>query len=250
MALADSNDLDLYPHDPSRVAGLTLVEPEERSAISQCGWLAAHRRRLVPPGSGYHVVKRTVDVAVVLLVAIVVLPIAALCALAVKLDDPSGPVLFRQQRTGRSGRRITVHKFRSMVVDAEARKAELVALNLRNGPDFKIERDPRITRVGRWLRKSSLDEIPQLWDVLVGRMTLVGPRPTSMGPEVYEPWQMERFDVRPGLTGLWQVGGRTSSSFNERIRLDISYCTRRSLRLDLVILARTIPTVLLGKGSW
>jgi lipopolysaccharide/colanic/teichoic acid biosynthesis glycosyltransferase len=137
-----------------------------------------------------------------------------------------------------------------MVVDAEARKAELVALNLRNGPDFKIERDPRITRVGRWLRKSSLDEIPQLWDVLVGRMTLVGPRPTSMGPEVYEPWQMERFDVRPGLTGLWQVGGRTSSSFNERIRLDISYCTRRSLRLDLVILARTIPTVLLGKGSW
>ena len=224
--------------------------PAERSALGQCGWLASHRRRVTAPGVAYRCTKRSIDIALVLLVGLVALPVALACAAAVKLDDPTGPVLFRQQRTGRGGKRITIHKFRSMCVDAEARKAELMALNLRDGPDFKVEHDPRITRVGRWLRKLSLDEIPQLWDVLAGRMSLVGPRPTSMAPDVYEPWQMERFDVMPGLTGLWQVGGRSSSSFNERIRLDISYCTRRSLRLDLAIIARTVPVVIFGKGSW
>jgi lipopolysaccharide/colanic/teichoic acid biosynthesis glycosyltransferase len=248
MALLDSTG-GTTPAVDSRFPQLVADLPE-RSGIGQCRWLAAHRHRLGPPGSVYLATKRALDITVVLIVSIIALPVCLLCALAVKVDDPSGPVFFRQQRTGRGGQRITIHKFRSMCVDAEARKAELAALNLRNGPDFKIERDPRVTRVGRWLRKLSLDELPQLWDILAGRMSLVGPRPTSMGPEVYEPWQMERFDVPPGLTGLWQVGGRTSSSFNERVRLDISYCTRRSLRLDLSIILRTIPMVVLGRGSW
>jgi lipopolysaccharide/colanic/teichoic acid biosynthesis glycosyltransferase len=232
------------------ITTVTTADTGERSALGQCSWLQAYRPRPVPPGVVYAAMKRTLDVVVVLLIGLVALPVALLCAVAIKIDDPSGPVFFCQKRTGRGGERITIRKFRSMCADAEARKHELMALNLRSGPDFKIENDPRITRVGRWLRKLSLDELPQLWDVLAGRLSLVGPRPTSMGPEVYEPWQMERFDVMPGLTGLWQVGGRTSESFNERIRLDISYCTRRSLRLDLAILARTVGVVVLGKGSW
>ncbi|MBV9953297.1 MAG: sugar transferase [Acidimicrobiia bacterium] len=241
---------DLVAALPAPARLPVAAEPTDRSALAQCAWIAAHRPRPFPPGASYHAVKRTIDVVIVLLVGVVALPVGLLCALVIKVDDPTGPVFFRQQRTGRGGKRITIHKFRSMCPDAEARKAELLALNLRNGPDFKVAHDPRITRVGWWLRKLSLDEIPQLWDVLAGRMTLVGPRPTSMGPEVYLPWQTERFDAMPGLTGLWQVGGRTSGSFDERIRLDISYCTRRSLRLDLAILLRTIPVVLLGRGSW
>src|SRR5262249_42485043 len=155
---------------------------------------------------------------------------------AIKLTSPHGPVLFVQRRTGYRGRQFKLYKLRTMVPNAEAMKSRLAHLNDRQWPDFKIKRDPRVTRVGRLLRTTSIDELPQLFNVLRGDMSLVGPRPTSLPSSEYERWQAERFGVRPGLTGLWQVAARDSSSFDQRLRLDIAYATRQSLRLDLEIL--------------
>jgi lipopolysaccharide/colanic/teichoic acid biosynthesis glycosyltransferase len=166
-----------------------------------------------------------------------------------KFQDRSAPAFHVQERTGAGGRRFRLFKIRTMVGDAEAMKAELMHLNTRTYPDFKVDNDPRITGIGRILRATSLDELPQLWNVLRGDMTLVGPRPTTLPPEAYASWQTERFGVRPGLTGLWQLDGRDSPSFVERARLDIAYVRRRSLRLDLYILLRTIPAVLGGRGE-
>jgi lipopolysaccharide/colanic/teichoic acid biosynthesis glycosyltransferase len=138
-----------------------------------------------------------------------------------------------------------------MVIDAEARKAELVALNEADGPLFKIRRDPRVTRVGRLLRRSSLDELPQLWNVLSGEMSLVGPRP-ALPEEValYEPWHRRRLEVMPGLTGLWQVLGRSNTTFDEMVQLDIYYAENWSVSTDLRILLRTIPAVLSSNGAY
>jgi len=140
-------------------------------------------------------------------------------------------------------------KLRTMVRDAEAIKAQLQALNELRYPDFKIANDPRVTRVGRFLRKSSLDELPQIFNVLWGAMTLVGPRPTSFVATTYRLWHTERLAVRPGLTGLWQVMGRNELQFDERVRLDISYRRHRSFWLDLEILARTVITVATARGA-
>ena len=155
------------------------------------------------------------------------------------------PSHFVQQRTGKGGRRFSMYKFRSMVPNAEELKAKYAHLNELQWPDFKITNDPRITRLGRFLRKTSLDEIPQLFNVLLGDMSLVGPRPTSFGAETYKLWQTERLDVLPGLTGLWQVEGRASLEFDDRLRLDIIYIERRSMMLDIVILFRTVYTAIL-----
>jgi lipopolysaccharide/colanic/teichoic acid biosynthesis glycosyltransferase len=170
--------------------------------------------------------------------------------LLIRLDSP-GPALFRQQRVGKHGKLFTCYKFRTMVIDAEARKAELVALNEADGPLFKIRRDPRVTRVGRLLRRSSLDELPQLWNVLSGEMSLVGPRP-ALPEEValYEPWHRRRLEVMPGLTGLWQVLGRSNTTFDEMVQLDIYYAENWSVNTDLRILLRTIPAVLSSNGAY
>ena len=173
----------------------------------------------------------------------------ALIALAVKLSS-RGPILFRQQRVGLHGRRFTFYKFRSMVPDAEARRAELLHLNEMDGPVFKIRRDPRITRVGRMLRKFSLDELPQMWNVLKGDMSLVGPRPPIPSEvESYEGWQRRRFSVKPGLTCLWQVKGRNQIGFRRWMELDLEYIDTWSLALDLKILLLTVPVVVLGRGA-
>lgn len=200
-------------------------------------------------GRAYDVLKRLFDIAVVVLAAPLWVPLMAICAIAIKLDDPSAPVMFTQIRTGRSGRTIRMHKFRTMVPNAEAMKWELRHLNELEWPDFKITDDPRITRPGRLLRTTSLDELPQLWDVLVGSLSLVGPRPTDFMPDTYQLWQTERLDVKPGITGLWQLYGRGLSEFDERTRLDIAYVQRRSLWLDLGVLVRTIPAVLTQRGA-
>lgn len=172
-----------------------------------------------------------------------------LIALAVKLSS-RGPVFFRQQRVGLNGRRFTFYKFRSMVPDAEARRAELVHLNEMDGPVFKIRRDPRITSVGRFIRKFSLDELPQMWNVLKGDMSLVGPRPPIPSEvESYEGWQRRRFSVKPGLTCLWQVSGRNQIGFRRWMELDLEYIDTWSLALDLKILLRTVPVVVMGKGA-
>jgi lipopolysaccharide/colanic/teichoic acid biosynthesis glycosyltransferase len=185
-------------------------------------------------------------------VCLLVLPIAVvLCTLiacAIRLDSP-GPALFVQARTGRNGKRFRMWKFRTMVANAEELKASLAHLNILPPPDFKIIDDPRITRVGRLLRRTSLDELPQLWNVLVGDMTLVGPRPTSFRPEAYRLWHTRRLEVRPGITGLWQVEGRNGMSFDERLRLDIAYIESMSFRGDVRLLLRTVTAVVERRGA-
>ncbi|MCB2223820.1 MAG: sugar transferase [Actinobacteria bacterium] len=200
-------------------------------------------------GRAYLVAKRAFDLTLVLATAPLWLPLMGLVALIVKLDDPRSPVLFGHRRAGRGGRPFTMRKFRTMVPDAEEMKQELWHLNELEWPDFKITNDPRVTRPGRFLRKTSLDELPQLFNVLAGHMSLVGPRPTGATPDQYELWQTERLDVSPGLTGLWQLYGRATTLFDDRSRLDITYVQRRSMLLDLHILARTVPAVLAAKGA-
>jgi lipopolysaccharide/colanic/teichoic acid biosynthesis glycosyltransferase len=196
----------------------------------------------------YLLAKRFFDLAVSLALLPLVLPVLALCALAVRLDSP-GPVVFTQLRTGRHGVRFRMLKFRTMVRNAEELKASLAHLNLLPPPDFKIIDDPRITRVGKILRKTSLDELPQIFNVIRGDMSLVGPRPTSFAARTYELWQTERLEVTPGITGLWQVKGRNSMTFDERLRLDIDYVRNMSLGLDLKILSLTVASVVGGEGA-
>lgn len=200
-------------------------------------------------GRGYDIAKRTFDLLVVILSAPLWVPVMALCAIAIKIDDPSAPVIFTQRRAGRHGTAIQMHKFRTMIPDADSMKAELEHLNELEWPYFKITNDPRITRPGRMLRSTSLDELPQLWDVLMGRLSLVGPRPTDFMADDYRLWQTERLDVKPGITGLWQLYGRGVSDMDDGTRLDIAYVQRRSLWLDLQILARTVPAVITRRGA-
>ena len=200
------------------------------------------------PSRRYLLLKRTFDVVLCLGLLIVCLPVLALCALAVRLNSP-GPIVFSQLRTGRDGRRFRMYKFRTMVANAEELKASLAHLNVLPAPDFKIPDDPRITRVGKLLRATSLDELPQLFNVLRGDMSLVGPRPTSFAPSTYDTWHTHRLDVPPGLTGLWQVEGRHTMTFDDRLRLDVQYIRRASITYDLVLLARTVRVVARRSGA-
>lgn len=196
------------------------------------------------------VIKRTTDVILTLLAAPVLLIICGIIAILVKTDS-EGPIIFQQKRVGKNGKIFTAYKFRTMVVDAEERKAELSDLNEADGPIFKIRNDPRITNIGRILRRTSLDELPQFWNVLRGEMSLVGPRPpTPNEVEKYADWHRRRLDVTPGITGLWQVLGRSDTSFDEMVRLDIYYAENWSPGMDMMILLQTIPVVLSGKGAY
>lgn len=201
-------------------------------------------------GRAYDVAKRFMDLTVVSVALPLWLPFFVLCMILVKLDSPRGPIFFVQQRTGKGGRRFRMWKFRTMMPNAEEMKKELAHLNELQWPDFKITNDPRITRVGRVLRKTSLDELPQVINVLTGDMSLVGPRPTSFKPETYTLWHTERLDVQPGITGLWQIIGRGRSEFDSRLRLDIAYIQRRCLWLDVCILVRTVTAVVKREGAF
>lgn len=194
--------------------------------------------------------KRGLDVTAAVIGLILLAPIMVLIALAIRLDSP-GPIIFRQTRCGKDGKPFTFLKFRGMVADAEARKGELEALNEVDGPIFKMRNDPRVTRVGRLLRKTSLDELPQLWNVLRGEMSLVGPRP-PLPTEVaqYEAWHRSRLAAVGGITGLWQVSGRSDLSFDEMVRLDIRYIETWSLALDVRLLVQTVITVISASGAY
>ena len=194
-------------------------------------------------------VKRSLDLLGTALALVVLSPGFALTALLVKATSP-GPVLFRQTRVGLNGRTFTLYKFRSMYRDAEARKPALADRNEMSGPVFKIKYDPRITPVGKWIRRFSIDELPQLWNVLRGDMSLVGPRP-PIPEEVrkYERWQRRRLSMKPGITCLWQVSGRNGIDFEDWMKLDLAYIDTWSLRLDAVILLRTVPVVLTARGA-
>lgn len=200
-------------------------------------------------GRAYDLLKRAFDLTAVIAAAPLWIPLMALIALVVKLDDRSAPVLFVQTRSGRGGRQIPIHKFRTTVRNAEEMKWELRHLDEVEWPLFEMTDDLRITKPGRILRKTSLDELPQLFDVLLGRLSLVGPRPNDFTPDEYDLWQTERLDVKPGITGLWQLYGRAVAQFADSNRLDVAYVQRRSLWLDLQILIRAIPAVLAGRGA-
>jgi exopolysaccharide biosynthesis polyprenyl glycosylphosphotransferase len=195
------------------------------------------------------VVKRAIDLALALFLTLLTLPIQLLAALAIKLTS-RGPVFFRQVRCGLNGRHFTLLKFRTMEVDAEGRLPEIAHLNEMSGPVFKAARDPRLTRVGWVLRRLSIDELPQLWNVLGGDMSLVGPRP-PLPEEVarYEPWQRRRLSMAPGLTCLWQVSGRSELDFDRWMELDLKYIDTWTPYLDLKILLKTVPAVLSGRGA-
>lgn len=217
--------------------------------IGEHWWRYLNPERRLLRGSTYERMKRLIDLVLLFVSLPLTLPLCLLCALAIKIESPSAPVIFTQIRTGHHGMRFRLYKFRTMVPDAEAMKKELLHLNELRLPDFKISDDPRITRVGRFLRRTSLDELPQLFNILKGEMSFVGPRPTSFRPETYKLWQTERLDVIPGLTGLWQVTARASLEFDERVRLDIAYIRRRSLMLDFLILLRTVSAVWNQEGA-
>lgn len=212
---------------------------------SELDWLERFKPRFsLPDDRAYFAAKRLLDMLFVLLTSPLSIPLIALIALAIKLESPRDPVFFLQERTGKDGRRFRIYKFRTMVRNAEELKHQLMHLNELKWPDFKIKDDPRITRVGKILRKTSLDELPQIFNLLFGHMTLVGPRPTSFRPETYRLWQTERLDAPPGITGLWQILGRNKTEFDERSQLDIAYIQRACLRLDMEILFRTFQVIL------
>ncbi len=196
------------------------------------------------------VAKRVIDVAGSAVLLILLSPVLLITALLIKLTSP-GPVMFVQQRLGLNKRHFGIYKFRTMVVDAEKRMKEIEHLNEVSGPVFKIKNDPRITSIGKFLRKTSIDELPQLLNVFKGDMSLVGPRPLPIRDYegFSEDWQRRRFSVRPGITCLWQIGGRSSISFEKWMELDLQYIDKWSLWLDLEILLKTIPAVLKGSGA-
>jgi exopolysaccharide biosynthesis polyprenyl glycosylphosphotransferase len=194
--------------------------------------------------------KRAIDVTVSVLGMILLFPFFLLIALLIRLDSP-GPVLFRQIRVGKGERLFACYKFRSMYQGADDQKESLRDLNEAGGAFFKIRNDPRITRLGRILRRGSMDELPQLFNVMMGHMSLVGPRPAPPSEvQRYQPWHKRRLEVSPGMTGLWQVSGRSELTFDEMVLLDLYYIENWSPVMDIQIMLRTLPTVISGEGAY
>jgi exopolysaccharide biosynthesis polyprenyl glycosylphosphotransferase len=229
--------LNLFPHAKARVEVGTLDE------IPVLTYSTTPSSELALLG------KRVMDIGISLVLLAVAWPVMLIIATALKVVD-GGSVLYRQTRCGLNGRRFTLYKFRTMVKNADRQQEELAHLNEMTGPVFKLRRDPRVTRIGRLLRRLSLDELPQLWNVLRGDMSLVGPRPpVPLEVSAYERWQRRRLSMRPGLTCLWQIHGRNEIDFDRWIELDLEYIDNWSPLLDLKILAKTIPVVLTGRGA-
>lgn len=197
----------------------------------------------------YLICKRTIDLIASIFGLIVLSPLILIIAILIKVEDPKGKVFFSQKRVGQYGKEFYMYKFRSMVSNAEELKEKLMAQNEMSGPMFKMKHDPRITKVGRFIRKTSIDELPQLINVLKGEMSLVGPRP-SLPKEVaqFEPWMMERLEVKPGLTCYWQVMGRNDIGFQEWMKLDLKYVEERNTLVDIKLIIKTF-FVLFGDKS-
>lgn len=211
---------------------------------------SAHAQFEIRENLIYRTTKRLFDIVVGFLILILLLPIIPVIALMIRLDTP-GPVFFKQNRVGKDGRIFKFYKFRSMLREAEGQQKTVQEFNEKDGPIFKIRSDPRITDVGRFLRRSSLDEIPQILNVLKGDMSLVGPRPPLPGEvQHYRPWHRKRLEVMPGITCLWQISGRSHISFDEWMRLDMEYLKNRSFKTDLMIFLKTIPAVIARKGAY
>lgn len=198
----------------------------------------------------YEIIKRIMDVVISIILMILLIPVFVLIAVIIKLES-KGSVVFKQMRAGIKGNPFFMYKFRSMKEEAEAEKGEIIHLNEKKGPIFKIREDPRITKFGRFLRQTSLDELPQLYNVLIGEMSLVGPRPLPVDEmERCTNRQKKRLTVKPGITCLWQISGRSMLTFRRWMTLDLYYVEHRSLLLDLYILVKTIPACITGIGAW
>ncbi|QVL47490.1 MAG: sugar transferase [Thiocapsa sp.] len=226
------------------------------SRAGQPAWLirlriGAKRLAWVAVVRSAYLLKRALDILLAGPLFILLLPIFGLLVLAIRLESP-GPALFKQTRVGRWGQIFTMYKFRSMYMDAEARKAELQDENeMSGGVTFKMQRDPRITRIGRFIRKASIDELPQLWNVIKGDMSLVGPRPPVPAEvDEYSLSDRRRLEVTPGITCIWQVSGRSDIPFPQQVELDVRYIESQSLLTDLKLLWQTVPAVLFGRGAY
>ncbi|MEO6318284.1 MAG: sugar transferase, partial [Acidimicrobiales bacterium] len=252
LGLAESSRLasrltaaDLYVEVCTGVCDVAV----ERLAVESHGRLTFFHIEPVRLDGWRGAAKRGFDIAIATICLVLTAPVLAIAGLAIKVES-RGPIIFRQRRVGMSGAEFQILKLRSMVADAEARITDLLDQNQADGPLFKMRDDPRITRVGRWLRRLSIDEIPQFWNVLRGEMSLVGPRPAL--PSEVAGWSEQlhdRLSVRPGITGMWQVSGRSDATFEEYTRLDLYYVYNWSLLTDLAMVAKTVPTVLSRRGS-
>lgn len=201
--------------------------------------------------SGYLLAKRSIDIVGAIFGLLVLFVVFLIVGLLIKLEDPKGSIFFSQKRVGKNGKEFNMYKFRSMVSDAEAKLAELLEQNEATGAMFKMKNDPRITKIGRFIRKTSIDELPQLINVLKGDMSLVGPRPPLVREvNEYTEYQMQRLLVTPGCTGLWQVSGRSNVGFEEMVELDLTYITTRSLTADIKIICRTIFMLFGSKNAY
>ncbi|MDR3709368.1 MAG: sugar transferase [Capsulimonadaceae bacterium] len=235
---------------PGRIGQEIGIVTRQRTASSRHAFGSDLFVPAVYAAPGFHVVRRVCDVLGASAALLAMLLPCMMIALLIKLESP-GPVLFRQKRVGQDGEEFWFYKFRSMVVDAEARRKALIRMNEASGPVFKIRNDPRITRVGRFIRKFSLDEVPQLVNVLKGDMSLVGPRPALPSEvEQYSDRQRARLLVKPGITGLWQVSGRSDLPFERSIELDLEYIANQTFPLYVRILLMTLPAVLEGRGAY
>jgi lipopolysaccharide/colanic/teichoic acid biosynthesis glycosyltransferase len=234
---------------------LDLVMARYAGLESEIGWLKARTslKSLLRAGvyASAGIGKRLIDVVGSLLLIVVLAPLFLLIAIVIKLES-RGPILFPQTRVGKWGKLFTMYKFRSMCADAERRKDELLGQNeVHGGVIFKIKCDPRTTRIGRIIRRGSIDELPQLWNVLTGEMSLVGPRP-PLPTEVshYSLAERQRLEVKPGITCIWQVSGRSLLSFQQQVELDVAYIESQTVRGDIRLLLKTVPAVLTGRGAY
>jgi len=226
---------------------MDIVNTHEKTIIHQT--MLAEKD--VRGGLVYRIIKRIIDISLAIVGLICLFPVLIIVALLIKSENMKGSVLFSQIRIGKKGKAFKLYKFRSMVIDAEEKLEDLVYLNEVTGAMFKIKEDPRVTRVGKIIRRTSIDELPQLWNVLLGEMSIVGPRPPlPREVEIYTTFQKQRLLVTPGCTGLWQVRGRSNLNFDKMVELDLYYIQKRSVWLDMKIIVVTVFQVLMRRGAF
>lgn len=231
---------------------MEVTTSNETSIIKQKNTNYLELEKVTPyENKGYLVIKRILDIVISFMGIIFLSPIFLIVGLLIKVEDGNGNVIFKQVRVGKDGKEFVMYKFRSMVANAEELKAKLMDQNEAIGPVFKIKDDPRVTKVGRFIRKTSIDELPQLFNVLKGDMSLVGPRPPLPEEVVqYTPYEWQRLSVKPGLTCYWQVSGRSSLPFDEWVRLDLKYIQERNLLVDLKLIIRTVFVLFGSKNAY
>ena len=230
-------------------AGDTMIAQEAKSTQTHVR-AETDLLRKCDDARAYRVMKRLMDVVLSVFALVVLWPLMLVVALVIYMDDPKGSAVFSQQRVGKNGKLFRFYKFRSMVVDAESRLKELQDFNEMDGPVFKIRNDPRVTRVGHFIRKTSIDELPQLINIIKGDMSIVGPRPALPGEvEKYSDYERQRLLVKPGLTCYWQVSGRNNIAFNEWMAMDMQYVHEHNLRIDIMMIINTIYSVIKGCGA-